>query len=46
MTYTKPELVALTHAVEAIQGSKPMGPFLESIDPLIFHTACAYEADE
>lgn len=44
MTYTKPELVALTHAVETIQsGTKDSPPFLEG-DRIV--TSPAYEADE
>ena len=47
MTYTKPELVALTHAVEAIQGlGKQPNIFTDGKQPEILLTLPAYEADE
>ena len=47
MTYTKPELVALTHAVEAIQGlGKVPNPLTEGVTPFPRDTLPAYEADE
>ena len=46
MTYAKPELVTLTHAVEAIQG-EPKADFpVESQFPPEELTSAAYEADE
>ncbi len=43
MKYTKPELLLLGQAVEAVQGvGKPGG----SLDASIEHSAGAYEADE
>ena len=48
MTYTKPEIVALTHAVEAIHGTgKLILLFFDYIDPLrLYGSLSAYEADE
>jgi len=43
MTYTKPEVLVLGRAIEAVQAtSKGSG----SVDGINTHTASAYEADE
>ena len=48
MTYTKPEVVALSHAVEAIQGTgiKIIAANRDGVVPLVYDFIPAYEADE
>ena len=46
MTYAKPELVALSHAVEAILGSDKSAQFVPDSPEVDATTIGAYEADE
>jgi hypothetical protein len=47
MKYTKPEVVALGTAVNAVKGSSNKGlPFMEEIPAVYDATHPAYEADE
>ena len=45
MIYTKPEIAIAGSAKDAIQGTKPIGPFRD-LNPAKHQTLGAYEADE
>jgi hypothetical protein len=46
MTYTKPELIKLDSAVNAIQGSKQCAAISDPNPPPSQSTSTAYQADE
>jgi hypothetical protein len=45
MTYQKPQIVLAGSALDAIQGTKPVGGFAD-MNPTKRQTVAAYEADE